>query len=164
MSDNKNQDVKLALDELRLLMAQTLQSGDSLDQKINNTLSAAGLIIAITSTLQISLFPNASNFYWAILILAVILYIATVGLALIGMKPQIYKLAIAADWDEIDERIFGKNEREALLVILSGYVEQIAHNEEINRQKDKVFRWNLCLLATMVLALLALVPISVIGI
>ncbi len=160
MSNSENQDLKLALDELRLHMAQTLQAGDALDQKINNTLSAAGLIIAITSTLQISLSPNASNLYWAILIVAIVLYITAVVLALIGMKPQVYKMAIIADWDELDERIFGKSEREALLVVLSGYVEQIDHNNEINRKKAKIFLWNLGVLAVMVLALLSLVPIS----
>ncbi len=164
MNENENKDVALALDELRFHMAQILQAGDSLDQKINNSLSAAGLIMALTSTLQISLAPNKTNLYWTILFFAVVLYIVTVGLALIGTNPQEYKLAISANWDELDERLFGKDERDSILVILSGYVKQIDHNDEINKKKAKIFRWNLVLLSIIVLALLSLVPVSILGI
>ena len=161
---NNNEDLKLALTELRMHMSQTLEAGDAIDQKINSTLSAAGLIMTITSTLQISLYPHESNLYWGVLIVAVVLYLLAVGLALCGMNPKLYKLAIAADWSELDKQIFDKEEREALLVILSGYVEQIGHNSEINRQKAKVFRWNLVIMAIIVLALLSLIPISVMGV
>ena len=97
MSNNGTQNLQLALSELRIQLSQTLQAGDALDQKINNTISAAGLIIAITSTLQISLSTDTSNLYWVFLIFAVLLYITAVVLALFGMKPQNYKMAISAD-------------------------------------------------------------------
>ena len=163
MSNNENQSLYLALYELRILLSQTLQAGDTLDQKINNTLSAAGLIIAITSTLQISLSPNASNLYWAVLIAAVAFYLTVVILGLLGMKPQTYRTAISADWDELDKQIFSKSENDALLVLLSGYVEQIAYNNKINRRKARFFVLDLIVLTAMVIALLSLIPISARG-
>ena len=163
MSDNEKQSLYLALRELRAHLSQTLQAGDALDQKINNTLSAAGLIIAITSTLQITLSPDASNLYWTVLIIAVVLYLAVVILGLWGMTPKTYKMAISADWDELDKHIFSKSERDALLVLLSGYVEQIAYNEKINQRKARLFVSSSVVLTVMVVALLSLIPISAMG-
>ena len=163
MSNNGTQNLQLALSELRIQLSQTLQAGDALDQKINNTISAAGLIIAITSTLQISLSTDTSNLYWVFLIFAVLLYITAVVLALFGMKPQNYKMAISADWNELDKHIFLRSEHDALLVLLSGYVESIENNNRINKQKARIFLWDLGVLATMVVALLLLIPISAMG-
>lgn len=161
--DEKNNDLLLCLEELRIHISVILQAGDSLDKKMNNTLSAAGLIMAITSTLQISLLPDETDLYWSILILAVILYLIAVGLALFGINPKSYKLPIAADWEELDKHIIGKDERKSLLTLISGYVEQINHNSKINQRKTNIFRINLIILSLIVLALLSLVPISALG-
>jgi len=64
----------------------------------------------------------------------------------------------------VDEHFFDKKEREIFLVLLSGYVEQIKRNSKLNERKATAFRWNLILLATIVLALLSLIPVSVQGI
>jgi hypothetical protein len=162
MVESENKDVIIALDEMRLQMAYILQAGDALDQKINTTLSAAGLIIAITSTLQISLSPNASNLYWFFLISALIIYSILVIGALIGMKPQRYRLAIAADWKELDKRLFNEKERDAILALLAGYVDQINYNSKLNMEKVKIFKRNILLLGVVVIVLILLVPISLI--
>ena len=163
MGNTDNQDVKIALEEMRSTMTQILQAGDALDQKINNTLSLGGLIMVLTSTLHISLDSTKSDLYWGILLLAVVLYIGAVVIALKGMNPQRYRMAIAAEWDELDKQLFDKDERQVILVLLASYVEQINHNEEINQRKAKHFRVGIGLFAIIILLLLVLVPVSVFG-
>jgi hypothetical protein len=156
----ENADVKLALEEMRLNMDQSLSAGDAIDQKVNLILVASGLILGMVYTLQISLDPNRSNLYWGLLLVAFGLYIAVVALSLWLASPQPYRMAIASDWNELETQLFGKLERDAIRVLLSGYVEQIQHNRKINRTKAAAFRLSvLCLLATViVMTVLVIIP------
>ena len=58
---------------MRINLQQSLDVGDAIDQKLNSIIMAAGLIIALVTTLQISLSPNRTNLYWAILLIAIVL-------------------------------------------------------------------------------------------
>jgi hypothetical protein len=153
----ENADVKLALEEMRLNMQQSLSAGEALDQKVNLILVASGLVFAVATTLQISLNPSRSDLYWAVLIGVICLYIASVALALWGAGPQPYRLPLASDWDELTRVILGRAERDALTQLLSGYVEQIQHNRKINRTKAAIFRICLAILLVTVLTLVVLV-------
>jgi hypothetical protein len=152
-----NTDVKLALEEMRFTMEQILSAGDALDQKVNGFLVAAGIVLAISTTLQISLSPNHSDLYWAILLVTIGLYIIAVGVVLISAKPYAYRMAIAAKWDELDKHIFGKQERDAYLDLLSGYVDQIQHNQKINVRKAKLQMCSIVILALTIVLLIILV-------
>ena len=133
--NGSNADVKLALEEMRWRMQQSLSAGDALDQKVNLILVASGLVVALVTTLQISLAPNRSDLYWFVLFVAIGLYILAVAAVLWGASPQPYRLAIASEWNELDKHIFGRPERDAILSLLSGYVDQIQHNRRINYKK-----------------------------
>lgn len=159
MEEHDNLDVKLALEEMRFTMQQILSAGDALDQKVNALLVAAGIVLAVSTTLQISLSPNRSDLYWAILFVAIGLYIAAVGIVLISSKPYTYRMAIAAKWIELDKQIFGKQERDAILNLLSGYVDQIQHNQNINSRKAKLQVCSIIILALTVVLLVILVCI-----
>ena len=77
-----------------------------------------------------------------------------------GAAPKDYKLPIASDWDELDKHILGRSEREAILTLLSGYVDQIQHNRKINRLKVRTFKISLINLFVTVILLSILVAIQ----
>ena len=157
--NEENKDVRLALEEMRFNMQQVLNNGDSLDQKVNILLVAAGVVLAITSTLQVTLSPDRSNIYWGILIFAIILYLLAVGFILFSSKPYMYHLAMSAKWEDLDKYLFNTSEREAILTLLAGYVDQIQYNEQINRRKAKFQSFSLGVLAITVLIFFILVAI-----
>ena len=128
--DETNLDVKLALEEMRLNMQQSISAGDTLDQKVEFILVVAGLVLALATTLQVSLSPSHSNLYWFVLLAAISLYVISVVAILVSSMPQTYHLAIASEWEELDKQIFGRTERDAILSVLSGYLEQIQYNEK----------------------------------
>ena len=160
MVDENNLDVKLALEEMRINLQQSLDAGDAIDQKLNSILVAAGLIIALVTTLQISFSSNRTNLDWAIIFVTIALYILTILLVILGAAPKDYKLPIASDWDELDKHIIGRSEREAILTLLSGYVDQIQHNRNINRLKVRTFKFSLIILFITVILLPILVAIQ----
>lgn len=159
MGEHDNSDVKLALEEMRFTMQQLLSAGDALDQKVNTLLVAAGIVLTISTTLQISLSPNRSDLYWAILLVTIGLYITAVGIVLISSKPYTYHMAIAAKWEELEKHIFGKQERDAILDLLSGYVDQIQHNQKVNGRKAKLQMYSIAVLALTVVSFVILVCI-----
>jgi hypothetical protein len=156
---DNNADLKLALDEMRLNMQQILNNGDLLDQKVNNLLGVAGVVLAIGSTLQISLSPDRSVVYWGILIFTIILFLVAFGLIVFSSKPHIYHFAISSKWEDLDKHLFNVEEREALLTLLAGYVDQIGYNEAINRRKARLHTWSLILLVLIVVLLVVLLAI-----
>ena len=149
-------DVELALTEMRLALTSSLAGGDSLDRKSNAILAAGALVLGVASSLQVSLDPQRSNCYRAVLISAVLLYLGASALALMSGHPRSYRLPIAAKWEEIDRQLLGRERRDALLTLLSGYVDQVQHNEAVNRRKANIQGWALALLAMSVISILVL--------
>lgn len=154
----ENLDVKLALEEMRFNMQQSLSTGEILDQKMNSILGASGLFLAVAATFQIVLLPNRPGLSW-LLVTAGVLYVVMVGLALLGASPQTYRLAIDSDWGELNEHLFQKPERDAALSLLSGYVDQIQHNHRINRRKVIIFRISLGILFVVVILFVSLITV-----
>ena len=151
-----NLDVKLALEEMRLNLQQSLQAGDALDQKLGQILVGSGAVLALVTTLQLSLTTHRSILYWIVFLIAVVLYVIAVLLALIGARPQAYRLPIDPTWDELNKRIFNRLERDIILTLLSGYVDQIQHNRRINRRKARIYNYSLFVLPMTVLLLVLL--------
>jgi hypothetical protein len=159
MMSDANIDVKLALEEMRINMQQSLDAGDRLDDKLNLIQVGSGAVLALVTTLNLSLSFDQSRLYWAIFLVAVGLYVISVLLALVGAGPKPYHLAIAPEWEELDKEIFGKAERDAILTLLSGYVDQIEHNRKINQSKVNVYRFSLSILPITVILLVTLLII-----
>ena len=136
----ENDGVGVAVEEMRSQLLVLLEAGDTLDQKLSSTMTVAGPTIALASVLQISLSPAKSNVYWCLLLVAVALFLAITVLFLLGARPRQYPLAIAAEWDELDRELLGKDERNAMLTLLSGYVEQIPRAIELNREKARYIK------------------------
>lgn len=152
-------DVKLALEEMRFTMQQVLEAGNALDQKVSLVLVASGLMLAVATTLQTPASCHSTS-YWAILFLAVGLYVTAAGIVLWIATPRSYRMAIAAEWNELDEHIFGKSERAAILSLLAGYVTQIRHNQEVNQKKAILLYVCLAMLALIVVLLVVLALIQ----
>lgn len=149
--EESNLDVKLALEEMRISLKQSLDAADAIDQKLNSILIASGLIIALVTTLHISIFPNHTILTSIILSTLIFLYILSIFIAMWGASPKDYKLPISSEWSVLDDSIFGKQEREAILILLSGYVDQIQHNRHLNSIKVKQFKVSLIILLVVVI-------------
>ena len=145
--ENTNLDVRIALEEMRRDLQQSLDAGDTLDKKLNQILVAAGSILALVSVLKITLDPNQSNLHWLIFIIVVGLYAISIISVLVASGPQSYLLPISTDWEELEEHIFGKPEREVILTLLAGYVDSIQHNDKVNDRK--VIAYNISLVAML---------------
>lgn len=157
--NDTNSDVKLALEEMRINIQQSFDAGDKLDEKLNQILIGSGAILALVTTLNLSLSYDQSSIYWAFFLVAVLLYVISILLALFGAGPKKYHLPIAPDWEELDEQIFDKSEREAILVLLPGYVDQIKHNRAINDTKVKIYQFSLAILPVTIILLVLLLVI-----
>ena len=83
-----------------------------------------------------------------------------VGAALFGSSPKTYHLALSADWNELDKQVFGRTERDAILAVLAGYVDQIQYNEKINKYKANLYFFSLCVLGIIVMILVCLIFIA----
>ena len=158
--EENNLDVKLALEEMRVNMQQSLDAGDVLDQKLNQNLVASGSILALVSVLKITLSPSQSNLYWSIFLIAVGLYVLSIILALFASRPQSYQLPISPEWGELNDHIFNKEEREIYLTLLSGYVDQIQNNRKINNRKAGVYKFSLLIFPVTVVLLVSLLFIE----
>ncbi len=152
-----NSDLRLALEEMRLSMAQSISAGDALDQKVHITLAAAGLVMAVIATFQVPLSSQYSDVFWVVRLFAIILFGLAVVLVLFGSRPQTYHLAISPDWNELDKQLIGQPERDAMLSLLSGYVVQVQHNEGINRRKARLHGISLGMLLGAMIILVCLI-------
>ena len=157
MKEDENFDVRFALEEMRLAHKQIYKNGDVIDQKINTILVAAGLIIALTSSMKISLGLAYCWIYWVIFCAAILFYFLAIFGTLLGARPTTYKLPIAARWEVLDEHIFGETERDAILSVLSGYVDQIQFNEAVNKRKGNIYFISMISLFVSVLLIISLI-------
>lgn len=155
-----NSDVKLALEEMRINLQQCFDAGDSLDGKLNQIQIGSGAIIALTTTLNISLSTDRSNCYWIVFFIIVGLFLLSIVLTLFGAGPKKYYLPIAPEWEELDKQLFGKSERDAILIMLSGYVDQIKRNRAINNSKVNIYRFSLLILPVSIILLVSLLFIK----
>lgn len=134
---DSNADVKLALEEMRLNMQSALASSDVLDKKLASLLVAVVVAAVICATFHIEWFTFPLVVPGSLCLLAIVLAFA--------VRPQKYNRAIASDWEALSESVFDKSERDAILSLLSGYVDQIQHNRKINQQEAMIFQF--CLTA-----------------
>jgi uncharacterized membrane protein len=150
--------IKLALEEMRLLQEKQFESGDTLDQKANILLGTTGLIFTIVSTLQISLSSSSTHspLYWIIEFLALIYLVILILFSINIIGPQTYKTGLIPDKEIITREIILKSENDALLGLISGYIDQIKHNYKINQKKSKLVRLGLIILLSVIIFLLLL--------
>jgi hypothetical protein len=159
---DQKENIKLALEEMRLLMDRQFESGDSLDQKANLLLGTTGLIFTIVSTLQISFSGSIQHslLYWLIELLGLIYLILLVIFSINILGPQTYKTALKPDRDIIANEILLPSENDALLALISGYIDQINHNYRINHKKSILVKRGFIILLSVIIFLLSLTIIK----
>jgi hypothetical protein len=160
MAEDANADVKLALEEMRRNLQQSLDAGDAIDRKLNSILVASGAILTLIGALKLSISGNHSVLFWTIFFITIGLYTLSIFLVMLGASPKHYKMPIASEWDELASSIFGKSERDVILKLLSGYVTQIPINRKINQEKARYFSFSVLILLVIVILLLLLVIIK----
>lgn len=127
--NDNNATCRLILDEMQRSLDQTFSASDSLDQKANLIIAAIALILTIFAPALATLSKQG--------LAAITLAIICVGLSAFAIRSREYRSPLAADWNELDQHLLGQSEGEALSVLISGYVDQINHNEELNRRKAR---------------------------
>jgi len=153
-----NSDVQLALEEMRRLHQAMDAANDALDAKVMSLLQTAGPLLAIAAALQAALTPGLlqSSWYVFFLALAAGLYFLLTIAAMYLLKPVEIALPLKADRDVIGAEILQRDEREALLALVAGYIESINANRRVNKQKGWLLRACLALLPIITGLLIAL--------
>ena len=135
-----NENAKLALEEMRLQMGRVFQASDSLDQKANFLLGAAGLVIALAAALM----PRLMIGSWpktALLVIAAILYALMIYFVLRALVPAKFMGPIQADYKVLEQYVLCELPDNALANILAGYTKRIDENKAVNAAKaDSVKR------------------------
>lgn len=155
--ENQNADVEIVLEEMRRQYDIGLRTGELLDKKAGAFLVAAGALIVLALGGQ----PVSSSPWVQVLTLLVAaLYAVAFALALVSIRTRNYKTQIADDWETLDQYLFGKAERDALLVQISTYIESIEHNRQENNRKARLVDWGLWLSAGTAVLTIALVVLT----
>jgi len=145
----------LVLDELRTTLSAQFDNADGLDSKLKQLLSSASLILSIVTTLQITTgIERIGTLYLIGLVVALVLYIALIVTIIRALRPMDYHAPIPSDWDEIAERYFGKDETEALDVLISTYLDALEKNEVPLAYKVKRVQVASILLVSIVVTLI----------
>lgn len=144
----------LALEEMRLAFQEHSNASNVLDQKASVLLNSASLILGLFGILQLTL-PKAgqSPLYWIAIMLALALYLGIILISTNALLPRTYQAPIRADWNVLSENILMLEPRDALLKLLSGYVEYIPQNRKLNKQKACRIRIAAWLLAFIIIIL-----------
>jgi len=152
--ENQNADVRIVLEEMRRQFDVGLRTGELLDQKAGAFLVAAGALIVLALGGQ-----PASSSAWAagLALLVAALYAVAFALALMSIRTRNYKMQIPTDWETLDQYIFDKVERDAILVQISTYIEAIELNRQENYRKARLVDWCLWLSAGTAVLTIALV-------
>ena len=154
--DDQNADVRLALEEMRVNMDTVMSAGDAIDQKVNALLAAAGLLLVVISAQLPSFTSSHAPLFGVVLAFIVVFYLSSVLVVLFVSRPKEHRAAISSTWNELDAQLFGKSERDAILALLSGYVDQIQHNEETNKHKAKIHTGTLVAFTLIAISLVVL--------
>ncbi len=80
------------------------------------------------------------------------------------MNPKPFRLAISPTWDCISDNIIAKKHKDSILILLSGYVTQLNHNNKLIAKKVKIFRAILVFIFIVTLLLISLYIISLMGV
>lgn len=155
--ENQNADVQIVLEEMRRQFDVGLRTGELLDQKAGAFLVAAGALIVLALGGQ-----PASSLPWVqvLTLLVAALYAVAFALALVSIRTRNYKARTAGDWEALDQYLFGKAERDAILVQVSTYIEVIEHNRQENNRKARLVDWGLWLSAGTAVLTIALVVLT----
>jgi len=148
---------ELALEEMRRSFSEYKKAADVLDQKVNTLLNTASLVIGLFGLLNIRLLENGQPaYYWVGFIVVVLLYLSMIALCTNALQPAEYMNPIKADWDVVHDNILILSPKEAVLKMISGYIEYIPHNKRVNEIKAKKVRISTWLFGIIVVLLFTL--------
>lgn len=119
------ENILLALDEMRAALTAQHSAGDMLDQKAGNLINAAGFILAVVPSLQLVFSKGApSPVFWIGLALAFVIYLLMVCAIIFVILPSHYSTPLKADW-EIAGQLLVMPPGDASQSILLGYIKSI---------------------------------------
>lgn len=158
------ENVSLALDEMRSQFDRQLQAGAALDSKANLLITAVTVLITLVAGLGIVLHSTGlPTWYPSGALAAVIVFAVLVGFGAFAIGPRYYRTPLAAELDVIGQSILAVSTYEAYQALVRGYVEQIQSNDRVMSNKAWLVRIglvalvvNVCLL--VILALTAPLP------
>ena len=149
---------KLALEEMRMLYQKYDLDANQLDSKAANLLSSSSLIITLFGLLQLTLLNHSQVIIYQILLVALfVLYSLLVVMVLIVLLPQKYKTLFEENWEGIEKAILHqKDEKSALMQVISNYLGRVQHNQKINRNKARKLKWITWIFATQMVLVVIL--------
>jgi hypothetical protein len=132
----------VVVEEMRAANDVAMTVGDALDQKANFLFAGMSLIFGLVAAVVGSRESGELRLlaYWVLAIPFVVLYVAGTLVFLFVVLPRNYRLALLADRETIRREMIDRNAEDAMLALISGYVETIAHNRSLNKTKSRGVR------------------------
>lgn len=148
---------QMVLDSLNRTYANSVQTGDHLDNKATALLQAGGLVIALTGVVKIPEFV-ATPTLWAGLGIA-IAFLAFAGmilLAVLAWRPSSFAHAGGIEWDEIFDDYLLVDAEKCFNQVLSDLTSAIQQNFARNTAKSRYVHLSALLFAAQVVGVLVL--------
>ncbi len=151
----------MVLEEQRRAFDHLAESSNALDAKLQTLLGSASLIISLVGTVQIVLLKQAGGFFfWAGLLVVILLYLAMVGFILWGLRPVAHFEPIDSQWENLAIRYFNESEDHVLQYMISDYLYGIDYNGGLNNGKIRALRVATVLFMAIVVVILLAFALS----
>ncbi len=154
---------RLLVDELRRSLDKLDKAGDVLDGRLQALLIAASIIVVAAGTLQfaqLSTFQRLGGLFWLVLLAVIALYGYLFNIVLTALHTGALNNPINPNWREFNQRHFGENEDATLDRLIAEYSSGLKPLVDANQRKSQAVDDALKLFAVIVVAMLLLVPVS----
>ena len=148
--------LQTVLEELRISNGGAWAVGDALDQKANFLFAGGSVVFGVIAALEAGQASQRGLCVWVILGLCVALYIAMTIVFGFVISPRKYRTALREDRGTIEHEVLERDSSVALLSLIEGYIETIAHNRGVNKKKSRGVKWSAGLLAALVTLLIVI--------
>lgn len=154
---------KASLEEMQKVFGYQLDSVSASKETNKNFFGAASLIITLLGSLQLLLgkVSNAwTSTYQLLLLISLVIYILFILISIYIFLPTVLQAPIRADWSELKESFFCREEKDILVHQLSQYLIAIDDNKKALKKLDRFTKIGGALLIVLILlfAVLALMP------
>lgn len=158
MSEQLSSQQQMVLDEQRLLLSRTTDTGIHLDGKAATILQAGGLIIALVGATSLPAFVYAPVTIWQKVALAAA-FLAFLGMVLAALRawrPSEFASPGTLDWNELFTDYIYQDIDTCYEVALNNLLETTRHTLQRNQAKAKWVNISVYLFGLQIAAVLAL--------
>ncbi len=152
--EEKKENLKNVLEELRRAFSNKLIASDMLDAKLQNILDYSSIIFVVVSAITASvLLDRLGILYWFGLLIVLGLYIFTVLKIKEGQMPATFQNPISIDYNDLQDVCVNVTEEKSLDNLIIAHIHSIKKTGEILAKKDAVIQVSSNIMVCMVILL-----------